>query len=215
MKLIIGLTLTLTATALAALLGWNRASQALEPRQGPGDRVMAAVEGLRESHLYVAPDSEHLLTEQDRARIEREAAATRPATYVIVWADTSDGGYRGFLDPMTQIASELDQPGRYIVVEGDNIWDHDVGIEGDYVSSENFDEDEERTPAALAAKLSATIAAGDDRDYSSQSLTHSDYWGGTAGAIGAGALMGTGAGLGLALVLTPIWFIVRARTRRR
>lgn len=215
MKLAIGLTLTVAATALAAILGWNHASAGLDQREEPGDRVMAAVEGLRDSHLYVAPDSEHLLTEPDRARLEREAAATDPTTYVIVWADTSEGGYRGTLDPIVQIASALDQPARYLLVEGGKIQDRDVGIKGDYVPGPDFKDDGERTPAALAAKISANIASGDDRDYSSQSITHSDYWGGTAGAIGAGALMGLLGGLGLAAVLTIVWFIIRAGVRRR
>lgn len=208
MKLVVGLALTIAATALAAILGWNRASHGLDQGVQPGDRVMAAVEGLRDSHLYVAPDSEHLLTDQDQTRLEREAAATTPPTYVIVWADTREGGYRGFLDPMTQIASELDQPGRYLLVEGEKIWGRDVGIDGEYVFT---DDDIEGLPA----KISANIAAGDDREYSSQSITHSDYWGGTAGAIGAGALMGVLGGLGLALVVTIGWFTVRARLRRR
>ncbi|MFI5426238.1 hypothetical protein [Aeromicrobium sp. UC242_57] len=162
----------------------------------PGDGCRGGSARVR---LYVAPDSAHRLTAQDRIRLADEAAATSPPTYVIVWAATREGGYRNFLDPTLQIAHELDRPGRYLVFEDENVWGRDVGIDGDYVSTDDFDEDEERTPAALAAKISANIAAGDDRDFSSESITHSDYWGGTAGAIGAGALMGVLGGAGLAI----------------
>lgn len=213
MKVLVGAVLTLAATILAALGGWHYAAQDLEGRDHIPDRVQAAIDGLSQSHLYVAPDSTTLLTEGQQESLARQAAATTPQTFVIVWTKTYYAGSNSTSEPVQQIASALNQRGRYIVISGKADFSRDIGLDADYVSS--YRSPGEPEPETLADDIAQRIAAGDDREHTNTSIEHSDYWGGTGGAIGAGILMGALCGAGVACVLAIVWFIVRSRLRRR
>lgn len=215
MKRTVGFTLTILAAAVAAVIGWRIASTDLDERTHVGDRVQAAVDGLRTSHLYVDPDSADRLTAADQSKLAESAAATRPSTYVIVWADTRQGGYESTLEAVQQVATELNAPGRYLVLEGDDATDRDVGIDADYVMSSVDEDKPTKTSEETTAKLQAQIAAGADRDFSTTSISHSQYWAGTGGAIAAGVLMGVLIGLALALILAIAWSIAYASLRSR
>lgn len=213
MKLFIGLALTLAATVLAAFGGWQVASSDLSGRDQVPDRVQAAIDGLRESHVYVAPDSANLLTDEQRVALASKAAATNPQTFVIVWAKTYDAGSDSTLEAVQQMATALDERGRYVVLAGDDDFSRDLGVDADYVSS--YRPPDEPEPANLADDIAQRIMAGDDRDYSNTSIEYSDYWAGTGGAISAGVIMGALTGAGVAAVLAVVWLIARSRLRRR
>jgi hypothetical protein len=203
--------LTIVAAALAACGAWVVGTDSVPEPLPVGDRVRTATEALRESHVYVAPESADLLTDDDRARLDAAASASRPETFVIVWESTSEGGFYLDTEGLRQVGAELGRPGYYVSVGRDDVSSDDIGIEGDYVSADGFDEGEVVTAQTMAAKIAEIIAENDGREFSAATTTGSSYWGGTWGTIGAGLLLGVLGGLGLACVVVIVWFIVRSR----
>lgn len=214
-----GVAVTVLASILAGWAGWVVATNDVPDALPVGDRVQAAVEALRDSHVYVAPDSADLLTGADLARIEAAAAASRPEAFVMVWESSSEGGFYLDTEGVRQVGAELGRPGYYVSIGRDglrgSVASDDVGIDGDYVSANGFAEGEEVTSQSVAARLTEIIAENDGRDFSEASTTGSAYWGGTGGTIAAGVLMGVVGGAALAAIVAAAWFIVRSRLRSR
>lgn len=208
-----GLLLTVIAAVVAASLGWAVASAGIPASPPPGDRVLAAVEGLRSSHVYVDPDSEGLLTSAEIDRIESAAASSEPEVFVVIWRDSSEAGYYLPSQAIDQIGAELGRPGYYISAGAKDMSADEVGIESDdYLSNHGAIEFEDGlADGELASGLLQIIGENDGRDFSEADTTGSHYWGGRAGTIAAGALIGTLAGIGLAGVLAILWFVLRAR----
>lgn len=208
-----GLVLTTIAAIVASWLGWTFASADVPATPPPGDRVLAAVAGLKSSHVYVDPDSEDLLSPAEVSRIEAAAAASRPEVFVVIWRDSSEAGYYLPSQAVHQIGAELDRPGYYITAGSKNLSADEVGIESDdYFSTYGAIEYEDGlAEGELAAGLLQIIDENDGRDFSEADTTGSKYWGGPAGTVTAGVLIGTLAGIGLAGVLSILWFVARSR----
>ena len=209
----IGLLLTAVSAILASWLGWTFASAGIPESPPSGDRVLAAVAGLETSHVYVDPDSEDLLSPAEISRIDAAAAASRPEVFVVIWRDSSEAGYYLESQAIDQIGAELDRPGYYISAGPRDMSADEVGIKSDdYFNSYGAIEYEDGlAEGELASGLLQIITENDGRDYSESDTTGSHYWGGRAGTIAAGALIGTLAGIGLTGVLAIAWFVVRGR----
>jgi hypothetical protein len=210
-----GFAATIVVTLIAASVTWFATSSDVPDELAVGDRVQAAVDTLRDSNVYVAPDSADLLSEEDVARIDAAASAASPETFVVVWEYTSDSGFYLPSEGLRQIGQELGRPGHYVSVGRSGVDSEDVGIDGDYVYAENFDEGEEITRATVVAKITAIIDESDGREFSAEDTSDSAYWGGPFGTLAAGALFGVFGGLGLAAVLVIVWFIARSLVRSR
>lgn len=214
-----GLAVTLLLTLFAGWAGWVHASADVPDPLPVGDRVRTAVGALHDSHVYVAPDSADLLSGDALARVEAAAAASKPATYVMVWESSSEGGFYLDTEGVRQVGAELGRPGYYVSIgRGKNadvsVASDDVGIDGDYVSADSFPDGEAITQESVTAQLLQIIEENDGREFSKASTTGSAYWGGTAGTIAAGAFIGVGAGACLAAIAVAIWFIARYRRSR-
>lgn len=210
-----GLAITALVTVLAGWVGWLVATDDVPAALPVGDRVQAAVEALRGSHVYVAPDSADLLSDADLARLDAAAAAASPETFVVVWEHTSEGGFYLETEGLRQIGSELGRPGYYVAVGRGGVSSDDIGIGGDPVYADDFEEGERVDQASVAAKITEIIAESDGREFSEKSTTGSSYWGGTGGTIAAGVLIGSLAGAGLAIIVAVLWFIIRGLLRSR
>ncbi len=214
-----GIAVTVLLTVLAAWAGWVIATNDVPDALPVGDRVQAAAEALRDSNVYVAPDSADLLTGDELARIEAAASAASPETFVMVWESSSEGGFYLDTEGVRQVGAKLGRPGYYVSIGRDgltgSVSSDDVGIDADYVSANNFAEGEEVTQQSVAARLTEIIAESDGREFSEGSTTGSAYWGGTGGTIAAGILMGVVAGATLSAIVVAAWFIVRSRNRSR
>lgn len=210
-----GLLMTVIATAVAAWLGWVVATANVSKPPPPGDRVLAAVAGLRSSHVYVDPDSEGILTAAEVARIDAAAAASDPEVFVFIWRDSTEAGYYLPSQAVDQVGAELGRPGYYISAGATDISADDVGIvSDDYLSGYGAVEfDDGLADGELATGLLHLIDENDGRDYTEADTTGSHYWGGTGGTIAAGILIGTLIGIGLAAVLAIAWFVERTRRR--
>ena len=207
--------LSVVAALAAGAIAWGVGTAEVDDALPVGDRVRAAVEGLRDSHVYVSPESADLLTDADRERLEAAAAASRPETFVVVWESTSEGGYYLPTRALRQLGAELGRPGYYVMIGRDGVSSEDIGIDGDYVNADDFDEDEVIDEQSVATRIAAIIDENDGRDFSEASTTSSRYWGGAWGTLGAGVLFGLLGGLVLAGVLLIAWFVVRGRLESR
>lgn len=209
----IGLPLTAVAVVVAGWLGWIYATQGIPLSPPPGDRVLAAVAGLKSSHVYVAPDSQGLLSPAEISRIDAAAAASKPEVFIVIWRDSSESGYYLPSQSIDQIGAELGRPGFYITAGANDFSSDEVGIKSDdYLSDfDMVDLDDGLSDGELAAGLLKIIGENDGRDYSEGDTTGSQYWGGTAGTIGAGLLIGAFCGAILAGLLAAAWFIVRLK----
>lgn len=208
-----GLVLTVIAAVVAAWLGWTYATAGVSELPPPGDRVRAAVAGLKSSHVYVDPDSEGILSPAEISQIDAAAAASTPAVFVTIWRESSEAGYYLPSQALDQIGAELGRPGFYISAGAKEISSDEVGIKSDeYISDFGLiDFDDGLADGELATALLKLIDDNDGRDFSEADTSGSDYWGGRAGTIAAGALIGSLAGLCLAAVLAIAWFVVRGR----
>lgn len=215
MKRPVALAVTAVVTVLAGWAGWAVASHDVPDPLPVGDRVQLAVEALRDSHVYVAPDSADLLSPADLARIEASAAASSPETFVVIWEATSESGFYLETEGLRQIGEELGRPGYYVAVGRNGVSSDDVGIDGDHVYASGFAADEEVTQQSVAAKLTEVIADNDGREFSEASTTESAYWGGPFGTVAAGVFVGAVAGAVLTALVVAAWFIVRIRIRSR
>ena len=207
------LAVTVVLTIVAGWAGRAVATNDVPDALPVGDRVQAAVDGLRDSHVYVAPDSADLLTGDDLARVEAAAAAARPETFVIVWEATSESGFYLETEGLRQVGAELGRPGYYVGIGRGGVSSDDVGIDGDYVAARGFAEGEEVTQQSVTTRLTEIIADSDGREFSEASTTGSAAWGGTAGTIAAGIVGGVLAGAALTALVVAAWFIARGRVR--
>lgn len=208
-----GLLVTAVAVVIACWGGWAYATTDVSDVAPPGDRVLAAVEALKSSHVYVDPDSAGILTPAEIARIDAAAAASDPEVFVVIWRESNEAGYYLPRQALSQIGAELDRPGFYISAGGKEIAADEVGIKSDdYISSYGSVEfDDGLAPGELAEGVLSLIDENNGRDYSIGNTTGSQYWGGTGGTIAAGALIGTLVGLCLAGLLAIAWFVERGR----
>ena len=214
-----GIAVTVLLAVVAGWAGYALATPAVADPLPVGDRVHAAVEALRDSHVYVAPDSADLLSGAELVRLEAAAAASRPQAFVVVWEHSSEGGFYLPSEGLRQIGAELGRPGHYVSIGRDGLRGtvaaEDVGIDGDYTYATGFAVDEPVTPQTISTRLTEMLAQNDGREFSTTTTPYGAGWGGTTDTIVAGVLIGAVAGAALAALAGAAWFIARSRLRSR
>lgn len=146
-----------------------------------GDRALSAIEVLKSSHLYVAPDAAARLTAAQRDRINRAAAASDPQIFITIWNPSRNDGVYLDSDGAEQIANGVGKKGVYLLAgNGPQTGIEEYGVNPGYVNPElrgEFDK-------ALLRYIAAIDEAGD----SELLAADSDYWGGAGGGIAFGVL---------------------------
>ncbi|NEE02430.1 hypothetical protein [Phytoactinopolyspora halotolerans] len=211
-RLIIGLIVTLVCAGIGGAAAWWVASSGLPAEvDTTTERARLAADGLSESHVYVDPSVEGMFSDEQIARIDEAANTSDPEVFVVVWPESRQAGYGPSSDVLRQIGRLLDRPGVYVQVSpGDALDSVDVGIDGEYFSIYESPA-EEWSSSRETTLLLDKIAENDGREYELGEDTGSDYWGGTAGTIGAGALIGSFGGGLVGTIALVGWFIMRRR----
>lgn len=203
---IVGLPITQVCAGAGGAVAWWLASPGVTPELPLTERARAAAAGLGDDgHVYVDPSASGAFSADELARLDEAAAAADPQVFVVVWPDSDQAGYGSRSDVLAQIGDATGRPGLYVEVSpGADLYTADVGIEGEYVSS--YD-----ASGPGVAGLLELINENDGRDYTVGEDTGSHYWGGTAGIITAGLLIGGFSGLGAGLLGLTGWALVRRR----
>ncbi|WP_298326924.1 hypothetical protein [Haloactinopolyspora sp.] len=209
-----GLLITLICAAAGAGIAWWVSTPEVPAEVEVTERARAAAAGLADSHVYVDPSSEGVFTEQQLARLDAAAAASDPQVFLVVWPDSWEAGYAYSADVLKQIGELTGQPGLYLeFAPGADLAHTDVGITG-----ERFhilgDYDGESTGAQETTQLLQEIENNDGRQYELGEDTSSNYFGGTAGTIAAGLLIGAFDGAVLGLLILGGWSAARRRRAR-
>ncbi|WP_166133589.1 hypothetical protein [Nocardioides ochotonae] len=178
---------------LACLLGLGGAALGVhlvdergeQTAREPGDRVQGAIAALREDPVYVAPDGRDMVSVEGEQRLERLIAAAPVPVHVLVWEASMQAGPEPYSFTLPdQLATELGEPGIYIVWQGPE----DVGVdvpEGKRLGWEVPDlENVGDAETQLSEFITALPASGALEDAESN-----DYWGGVGGGIAAALLM--------------------------
>jgi len=85
---------------------------------GAGDRVLAAVEGLRDDRVHVSDDGRPLLDEQGEAAIAAAIAERDLPVYVVVWQESRAAGYDSPNQAAEQMLHLLDEPAVLVLWQG-------------------------------------------------------------------------------------------------
>ena len=178
---------------LACLLGLGGAALGVhlvderseQTAREPGDRVQGAIAALREDPVYVAPDGRDMVSVEGERRLERLIADAPVPVHVLVWESSRQAGPEPYSFTLPdQLATELGEPGIYIVWQGPE----DVGVdvpEGKRLGWEVPDLENVGDPETqLSAFITGLPASGALEDAESN-----DYWGGVGGGIAAALLM--------------------------
>ncbi|WP_129667712.1 hypothetical protein [Phytoactinopolyspora endophytica] len=210
-KKIVGLVTTLVCAVLGGVAAWSITSEDLPDETYTTERARVAADGLDDSHVYVEPSAGGAFTDDELARIDEAAAASDPQVFVVVWPESSQAGYGSDSEVLRQIGRRLDRPGVYVQISPGSALDSvDVGIDAGYFSIYESP-DEQWSSSRETRLLLEKIEENDGRSYELGESTGSDYWGGTAGTIAAGVLIGSlGGGVAGAIGLIG-WFFVRRR----
>lgn len=178
-----------------------------------GDRVQAAVDGVRADHFYAAPELRDRLTTSQISAIAKLAADAPTPTYVVYWGDMSYGrygGYRTDYEALDQLMAGVGVRGHYaIVTDGGGTLTASRGLQDPFVDP---DLAKGRPDAALTRYVTAFAAvpaeAGSSYSARSESKGGSDYWGGPGGGLAAGVLF---AGGGFLVLMLLVWLASLAR----
>jgi hypothetical protein len=175
-----------------------------------GDRLEAALAGVRDDGVYVADDGRSLVSPEGEAQIEAAVAAQPVPTYVFVWSQDAQIGMDDLLrDDLLGRALD-DRDGFVLVWEGPGEGSvFGVGPDGGYAdfSSLDFVGD----PATTISQLVASISPDDLYGSSSSDDGGGDYWGGVAGGSTLGALAGLAV---VGVVGGPLALVRRRRGHR-
>jgi len=203
----LGLALLIGVLAAGAGLGgydlWRDQST---PGPAPvGDRVRHAAEALAAGdHVYVAADAHDLVPPELESRLEDLAADSDVPVFLAVWEASSQAGYAGVWDAVSQLQRLVDEQGVYVLYlgPGDGLVDDnlDEPLLGDLPSDFNGD------PARRLEEI--VTAVGRTRPGPASDW---DYWGGPGGAVAAGALFASGA---VAVILVLLGLARLAAGRR-
>jgi hypothetical protein len=162
----------LAAGALVAgvtVVGYRAALPKLPPGPPVGDRVAAAVAAFRSGdHVFVTADGRRFLSRADEARLEKKAAASRPAVYVAVWDGEGEAGYYTDFDAVQQIEDAVGRDGAYLLWEGtgDGLLDTRGGLLEPSVEEDFHGEAALRLPEMVAAVDHAELSEN-PQDFSS------------------------------------------------
>lgn len=178
---------------LACLLGLGGAALGVhlvdqrgeQTAREPGDRVQGAIAALREDPVYVAPDGRDMVSVEGERRLERLIADAPVPVHVLVWESSHEAGPEPYSFTLPdQLATELGEPGIYIVWQGPE----DVGVDVPEGKSLGWEVPDLEIAGDAETRLSEFItglpASGTLEDAESN-----DYWGGVSGGIAAALLM--------------------------
>ena len=180
--------------------GYEEAGLAAAAAEEPGDRVAAAIDGVRQDGLYVAPELADLLTPQELSDIERAVADSPVPLFVVWWSRSYDAGYRTDYAAMAQLRVGVGQEGYYAIVSAGG----SVLVEANDLRTPFIDANALGRPAdALTRVVEELSQVPPEAPYRSEA---SDYWGGPGGGIAAGLLF---VGLGYAGLVPVVWLVGR------
>ncbi|WP_110180801.1 hypothetical protein [Nocardioides solisilvae] len=161
---------------------------------GAGDRVRAAVEGLRDDHVHVTEDGRAMLDEEGEAAVAAAIAERDLPVHVVVWAESRNAGYDHYVLAAEQMLHLLDEPSVLVLWQGP---DTSVAVATpgyDVVDAppgaDPFEEPVASEPEYLgeaALRLPEWIAQLPDEPVERQEF---DYYGGPVAGAGIGLLLG-------------------------
>lgn len=113
------------AAAVALALGGgaayavdHRLDGSADREYAAGDRVRAAVEGLREDHVHVTDDGRPMLAEPDERAIAELIEERDLPAYVLVWEDSWFAGYDHYVQAAEQVLHRLEEPAVLVLWQG-------------------------------------------------------------------------------------------------
>jgi hypothetical protein len=120
MRTLLRVLLSLAAGTVAALAVLTSGDgEPLDLREAePRDRVLEAMEGLRDDHVHVTADGRAMLDEEGEARVAAALAERDLPVHVVVWQDTWFAGYDHYIEAAEQIVAELDEPSLLVLWQG-------------------------------------------------------------------------------------------------
>lgn len=178
---------------LACLLGLGGAALGVhlvdqrgeQTAREPGDRVQGAIAALREDPVYVAPDGRDMVSVEGERRLERLIAAAPVPVHVLVWESSREAGPEPYSFTLPeQLATELGEPGIYIVWQGPE----DVGVDVPEGKSLGWEVPDLEIVGDAETQLSEFVT-GLPASGALEDAESNDYWGGVGGGIGAALLM--------------------------
>ncbi|GGO76003.1 hypothetical protein [Nocardioides deserti] len=194
----------------AALVVDARLDSSADREYAAGDRVLAAVEGLRDDHVHVTDDGRGMLAEADERAIAELIAERDLPAYVLVWKNSWFAGYDHYVQSAEQVLHQLGEPALLVLWQGPENsttqvtpgWTVDRWTEGGgdaEVEPTYLGDAALRIPEWLEQLPEDPLVAQDD------------YYGGLGGGLAAGAFFAAPIVLGFWLLLG----VVRVATSRR
>jgi len=188
----------------AAYLVDHRLDGSADREYAAGDRVLAAVEGLRDDHVHVTDDGRPMLAEADEQAIAELIDERDLPVYVLVWQDSWFAGYDHYVQAAEQVLHHLDEPAVLVLWQGpdqsttqvtpgwtfdrwsDDDWEawQDVALQPTYLGDAAL-----RLPEWLEQLPAAPLTRREEE------------WGGTTGGRTAGVFFG-------ALVVGGVWVVL-------
>lgn len=187
-------------------VSFDQSNLAAAAESRPGDRVQAAIDGVRETGLYIGPELRDELTAAEVEGIERIIEGAEVPVFIVWWGGASDAGYNTAYAALDQLRVGVGEDGYYAVVDDDYI----PVLESVGYATPYIDADGKGRPADALTRI-ATEMAAIPPSVDSPPGPESDYWGGTGGGIAAGLLFALGGYLGLLLVIGVVGATRRSR----
>lgn len=159
----------------------------------PGDRIGAAIDGVQDDGFYIAPNRAGDLTDAEVNKAEAAIADADVPVFVAWMGDAGDGGYYTDYDGLDQLRAGVGQKGFYILFGKDGPISGAVGYDGPYADADLA----MGRPGEGLVRYINEIAA-----QPATTSPENDYWGGTAGGIGAGLLF---VALGYGALILIVW----------
>lgn len=177
----------------------------------PGDRVRAAIAGVRQDHVYVADDGRPMLSESGERHLEQLIAQRHLPLYVVVWQDSWAAGYDHYIEAADQVLAGLPDKAMVVLWQGP---ENSTLQEGEHYALKDrpgtYSTIEEPSYLGDADKR-LTEWIGSLPDEPLERWTPTDDYGGVGGGIAFALFLGLPSLLGLWILIG----IVRVLTRRR
>lgn len=193
----VGAVLVVLVAAGAAVLGVqvyeDRHPSADAPLPAPGDRARDATAALTDTHLYVGPELQGLITPEEQARVAAAAAASQPPAYIAL-AGNGQAGYYLDADLNDYLREGVAVDGSYLVWDGVSLYADEETRGG------NLDD---LVETDMAGKTEAALMRYIDSVDGNAIVPAEpfDSWEGSGGGIAAGVLMVLGGYAALMLAI--------------
>ncbi|CAB4768417.1 unannotated protein [freshwater metagenome] len=177
---------------------YDSAGLAAAEASAPGDRVRAAIEGVLEDGLHVAPELEGELGPSELAPVEQVVADSPVPLFVVWWEPSYDAGYSTDYAAMAQLRVGVGEQGYYAIVSrGSGVLVEANGLSSPFVDANGMG----RPGDALLRLVEELSQVPPEPPYDGEG---SDYWGGPGGGLLAGVLF---VGLGYAALVPVVWLV--------